>query len=132
MKRSHDVLRCLASFPLRELGSWRGRLIVEGIRDIGAVAQLSHPAGFGSGARDQAIRRFNCGNNPRRIRIPFYVFSIPCVPGNGTLSRQRSRVRVPSSPPFLLKELSDVTPKTPRPRRFPPGATEPCPAKRAR
>ena len=29
------------------------------------------------------------------------------------LSRQRPRVRVPSSPPFYLKELSDVTPKTP-------------------
>ena len=31
---------------------------------------------------------------------------------NAALSRRRSRVRV-SSPPFFLKELSDVTPKTP-------------------
>jgi hypothetical protein len=28
-------------------------------------------------------------------------------------SRERSRVRVSSSSPFFLKELSDVTPKTP-------------------
>jgi hypothetical protein len=78
----------------------------------------ANPPAIWFGISDAQIREQR-GNIKRSLPFPAVIlcsFGYPEVleiPDQGALSRQRSRVRVSSSPPFPFIELPDVTPETP-------------------